>query len=280
MNKIFSCFWWRCSGALLVSVAISLTAFSAWSKPKESLSRQRQSLTLTTPRQPLTRSRQPLSRPTQSTVRLRQPSSRLRQSSSTLRQSASRLRQSSSTQRQFSSRSRQYYPASRQSSSRLRQPYRTPRQSFSKPRQSWSKPAPPVATIALRDKIANKILQMQESEKRWIEIDLSNQRLIAWEGKEPVRAVIVSTGKPSTPTRVGTFAVQTKFASTRMTGPGYDVTNVPHTMYYSGGYAVHGAYWHNRFGTPVSHGCVNVALDHAEWLFKWAAVGTPVIVHE
>ena len=121
---------------------------------------------------------------------------------------------------------------------------------------------------------------MQETQQRWIEVDLSNQRLIAWEGTSPVRAVVVSTGKQSTPTRVGTFAVQTKYRSTRMRGPGYDVSNVPHTMYYSGGYAIHGAYWHKRFGTPVSHGCINVALDHAEWLFKWSNVGTPVIVHE
>lgn len=51
-------------------------------------------------------------------------------------------------------------------------------------------------------------------------------------------------------------------------------------MYFSGGYAIHGAYWHNNFGTPVSHGCVNVRVDRAERLFNWAEVGTPVIVHE
>lgn len=128
--------------------------------------------------------------------------------------------------------------------------------------------------------IARRILELQQSSERWIEIDLGNQRLIAWEGNTPVYAVIVSTGKPSTPTRVGTFAIETKYRSTRMVGPDYDVPDVPHTMYYDGGMAIHGAYWHNMFGTPVSHGCTNVAVNHAEWLFEWASVGTPVVVHE
>jgi lipoprotein-anchoring transpeptidase ErfK/SrfK len=133
---------------------------------------------------------------------------------------------------------------------------------------------------AQSERIANKILELQESEQRWIQIDLANQRLIAWEGTKPVYAVIVSTGKRATPTVLGTFAIQTKHRVTRMTGPGYDVPDVPHTMYFHRGYAIHGAYWHNRFGTPVSHGCINVAPDHASWLFNWATVGTPVVVHE
>jgi lipoprotein-anchoring transpeptidase ErfK/SrfK len=143
---------------------------------------------------------------------------------------------------------------------------------------STAKPSPAAAT-SVHDKIAHKLLELQESEKRWIQIDLASQRLIAWEGSEPVYAVKVSTGKQSTPTRIGAFAVKTKHRATRMSGPGYDVTNVPHTMYYFRGYAIHGAYWHNKFGTPVSHGCVNVAVNHAKWLFNWSSVGTPVIVH-
>lgn len=144
---------------------------------------------------------------------------------------------------------------------------------------AWSQSSPKPGVTSVQDNIAYKILELQESDQKWIQIDLANQRLIAWEGATPVYAVIVSTGKNSTPTRVGTFAIQTKHRLTRMSGPGYDVTNVPYTMYYHRGYAVHGAYWHRRFGTPVSHGCVNVAVDHAKWLFNWASVGTPVVVH-
>lgn len=133
-------------------------------------------------------------------------------------------------------------------------------------------PSPPSpVTLALAD--------LKQSGRRWIEINLSNQRLIAWEGGIPVYAVIISTGKESTPTPTGVFAIQTRHRSTRMQGADYDVPDVPYTMYYYGGYAIHGAYWHNRFGTPVSHGCINVAVDHARWLFYWAAVGTPVVVH-
>lgn len=128
--------------------------------------------------------------------------------------------------------------------------------------------------------IARNMMELQKSSERWILIDLSRQRLIAWEGNQPVYAVIVSTGKADTPTRTGVFKVYTKYETTRMTGPDYDVPDVPYTMYYDGGMAIHGAYWHNLFGTPVSHGCTNVAVNHAKWLFEWASVGTPVIVHD
>ena len=128
--------------------------------------------------------------------------------------------------------------------------------------------------------IAYRIMELQQSTQRWIEIDLSRQKLIAWEGNKSVYAVNISSGKPSTPTRTGTFAIQTKYPIARMAGPDYDVPDVPYTMYYDGGMAIHGAYWHNLFGTPVSHGCTNVAVNHAKWLFNWASVGTAVVVHK
>jgi lipoprotein-anchoring transpeptidase ErfK/SrfK len=136
--------------------------------------------------------------------------------------------------------------------------------------RAWSQETTPLMT---------KMQALRQSDQRWIEIDLSSQRLIAWEGATPVYAIVVSTGKASTPTRTGTFAIQTKHRQARMRGADYDISDVPYTMYYSGSYAIHGAYWHHRFGTPVSHGCVNVAVDHANWLFDWATVGTPVVVH-
>lgn len=126
--------------------------------------------------------------------------------------------------------------------------------------------------------IASNISTLKRSQKRWIEIQLSTQRLIAWEGKTPAWAVIISTGKAATPTLPGVYAVQVKYRTARMQGDGYDIPDVPFTMYYSGGYGIHGAYWHNKFGTPVSHGCVNLAVDQAEKLFSWASVGTPVVV--
>ena len=126
---------------------------------------------------------------------------------------------------------------------------------------------------------ANHIASLQQARRRWIQIDLSNQRLIAWEGDHQAYAVIVSTGTFSTPTPTGFFSIQSMHRTARMRGEDYDVPNVPFTMYYHGSYAIHGAYWHQQFGTPVSHGCINVALDHAEWLFNWTDIGTPVVVH-
>lgn len=122
--------------------------------------------------------------------------------------------------------------------------------------------------------------EMKRSPQRWIEIRLRSQRLLAWEGDKQVYAVIVSTGKSYSPTPKGTFAIQSMHRVARMQGDDYDVPDVPYVMYYSGNYGIHGAYWHNNFGTPVSHGCTNVAVDHAKWLFGWATIGTPVVVRD
>jgi lipoprotein-anchoring transpeptidase ErfK/SrfK len=128
--------------------------------------------------------------------------------------------------------------------------------------------------------IATRMFDLQLSSQRWIQIDLSTQRLTAWEGNTPVRAMVVSTGKEQTPTLTGTFEIQSMHRVARMRGEDYDIPDVPFVMYYSGNYGIHGAYWHNQFGVPMSHGCVNVAVDHAEWLFSWAEMGTSVVVHE
>jgi lipoprotein-anchoring transpeptidase ErfK/SrfK len=127
--------------------------------------------------------------------------------------------------------------------------------------------------------VAQEISSLRQSGDRWIEVNISTQRLTAWEGNKPVYAIVVSTGTEQHPTVTGTFAIQQKLETTRMQGDDYDVPDVPYTLYYYGGYAIHGAYWNHSFGTPISHGCVNVAVNHAQWLFDWASVGTPVVVH-
>ncbi|MEA5574673.1 L,D-transpeptidase [Calothrix sp. UHCC 0171] len=130
------------------------------------------------------------------------------------------------------------------------------------------------------DKITQAILNLKESQQRWIEINLKEQKLLAWEGNQFVYGTTISTGKRLTPTPTGVFAVQTKLRQARMRGSDYDIPDVPYTMYYDGNYAIHGAYWHNNFGTPVSHGCVNLPPKNALWLFNWAKVGTPVVVRK
>jgi lipoprotein-anchoring transpeptidase ErfK/SrfK len=117
------------------------------------------------------------------------------------------------------------------------------------------------------------------NEGRWIDIDLSSQRVTAFEGEEAVRTFVVSTGTSRYPTVTGQFRVYTKLYATDMAGPGYYLPDVPYTMYYYRGYALHGTYWHNNFGTPMSHGCVNLYTPDAQWLFNFASVGTLVNVH-
>lgn len=116
--------------------------------------------------------------------------------------------------------------------------------------------------------------------KRRIEVDISDQHLTVWQGEVPIFETTVSTGKPGHRTLPGTFRVYRKYEQTRMTGPDYDTPDVPWTMYYSGDFAIHGAYWHDNFGTPVSHGCINLRVPEARAIFGWADVGTEVVVHE
>ena len=114
---------------------------------------------------------------------------------------------------------------------------------------------------------------------RWIDVDLSNQMVYAYEGDVIVNSFLVSTGTWATPTVTGQYNIYVKYRSAKMSGPGYYLPNVPYIMYFYKGYGLHGTYWHNNFGTPMSHGCVNLRTDDAGWLFNWASVGTLVNVH-
>ncbi|MGK7936409.1 MAG: L,D-transpeptidase [Xenococcaceae cyanobacterium] len=128
--------------------------------------------------------------------------------------------------------------------------------------------------------IAQRIESLKQSAQPWIEIDLSEQHLIAWSGKKQIFTAIVSTGKATTPTYAGIYTIQRKYPQDRMRGADYDIPNVPNVMYFDRGYALHGADWHNNFGTAVSHGCINLPINNAQWLFNWSKVGTSVIIHE
>ncbi len=113
----------------------------------------------------------------------------------------------------------------------------------------------------------------------WIDVDLSEQMVYAYEGDTIVASFLVSTGVAAYPTVVGQFHIYMKFEYTDMAGPGYYLPDVPYTMYFYRGYGLHGTYWHNNFGTPMSHGCVNMYTPDAQWLFYWAPMGTLVNVH-
>ena len=114
---------------------------------------------------------------------------------------------------------------------------------------------------------------------RWIEVNLSQQMLYAHEGDATVASFLVSTGVSVFPTVTGRYYIYIKLLSTLMEGDGYYLPNVPYTMYFYRGYGIHGTYWHNNFGHPMSHGCVNMYTPDAKWMFNWASVGTMVVVH-
>lgn len=119
-----------------------------------------------------------------------------------------------------------------------------------------------------------------------IVVSISQQAMWAYEDGELVASTLVSTGTgnvPETVTPTGYFAVHTKLLSQTMEGTisdeYYNVPDVPWVMYFDwAGNALHGTYWHNNFGTPMSHGCINLPLDVAEFLYNWAPEGTPVTV--
>lgn len=121
-----------------------------------------------------------------------------------------------------------------------------------------------------------------------ITVDTGKQMLYAWEGGQIKHQTKVSTGMYLTPTVKGSFKINRKYAKQDMKGPSpykqyyptgkYYIKDVPNVMYFYQGYAIHGAFWHNNFGVRASHGCVNVPLASAQWLFDWAGMGTRVEV--
>ena len=135
-------------------------------------------------------------------------------------------------------------------------------------------------------------------DKRVIDVDLSSQTLLACKnGTEANRFLISSGTAPSHFTYTGSFYIYSRVADEEMKSPEgpfapdfYDIKHVPWTQYFDGGAALHGAWWHNNFGHPMSHGCVNVqtptqntkypnAKPEAEWLWNFDNLGDPVIVH-
>lgn len=119
---------------------------------------------------------------------------------------------------------------------------------------------------------------------KWVHVDLSEQALVAYEGAQPVYATVISSGKEGYEPPTGLFQVQQKYISTTMNATDpidgfYEVEEVPWTLYYHGGYALHGAYWHTDFGKVRSHGCTNIAPVDARWLYYWSDPEVPPAWH-
>lgn len=123
--------------------------------------------------------------------------------------------------------------------------------------------------------------------ERWISINLYEQTLAVYENGEMVYATLVSTGLDGWWTQPGTFQVYEKLESDPMQGAFtadrsdyYYLEDVPWILYFDQARALHGAYWHNGYGYPRSHGCVNLSPADAQWLYNWAGVGTYVYVFD
>jgi len=131
---------------------------------------------------------------------------------------------------------------------------------------------------------SNRVLGVSNQDK-WIDIDLSEQKLKAWEEGNLFLETLISSGLPWTPTPQGEFIIWIKLRATKMEGGQgryyYNLPNVPYVMFFENtkvprwrGYSLHGTYWHNDFGNPRSHGCVNLPTPIAERLYYWTS---PVI---
>jgi len=137
----------------------------------------------------------------------------------------------------------------------------------------------PLAALTDLPFASQKVLGENTGEEKWIEIDLSEQKIKAWEGNNLFLESLVSTGS-TFPTPTGEFRIWSKFKYTKMSGGSkenktyYYLPNVPYTMYFYKGFGLHGTYWHNNFGHRMSHGCVNLPTPVAEKLFYWSNPST------
>ena len=126
--------------------------------------------------------------------------------------------------------------------------------------------------------------------EKWIDVSIAHQSLVAYEGTKPVYATLVSTGRDglgdpeSTKATIrGVYRIHTKHVTITMdsteVGEEFSLRDVPYVQYFETGYALHGAYWHDGFGEPRSHGCINLPEIDAAWLFRWTGPELPPSWH-
>ncbi len=127
--------------------------------------------------------------------------------------------------------------------------------------------------------------------EKWIDVNVTKQTLVLYEGEKPVYATLISTGeagledpKHTTATKRGIFRIHTKHITATMSsdevGEEFELRDVPYVQYFDKeGYAMHGAYWHDRFGVPKSHGCINLAPEDARRIFYWTEPQVPIGWH-
>jgi hypothetical protein len=120
--------------------------------------------------------------------------------------------------------------------------------------------------------------------ERWIDVNLKQQTLVAYEGETAVFATLISSGRKDFDTPEGSFRIYGKHVTITMDDPdggeeAYSIEDVPWTQYFEEGYALHAAFWHNRFGRVRSHGCINLSPADARRLFFWTGPHVPDGLH-
>lgn len=134
--------------------------------------------------------------------------------------------------------------------------------------------------------LAKKMPAWGKNGEKWIDVNITKQVLVAYEGVKPVYATLVSSGEAglgdpetSKSTKRGIFRIHTKYISITMdsdtVGEEFELRDVPYVQYFENGFALHGSYWHDVFGQPKSHGCVNLAPEDARRLFWWSEPQVP-----
>ncbi|XXX80935.1 L,D-transpeptidase [Sorangium sp. So ce134] len=133
---------------------------------------------------------------------------------------------------------------------------------------------------------AKKMPAWGKNGEKWLDVNITKQVLVAYEGTKPVYATLISSGEAgledhesSTATKRGIFRIHTKYISITMdsdaVGEEFELRDVPYVQYFEEGYALHGAYWHDKFGRPKSHGCINLSPEDARRLFFWTEPAVP-----
>ena len=129
-------------------------------------------------------------------------------------------------------------------------------------------------------KVVESVVEVKPITNKAIYVSLKNQDLKYFEGTQMVGEFKISSGLPKTPTPPGTYEILKKLPKVTYKGVGYYFPNTKWNLLFKqqkvGNLYIHGAYWHNKFGQPMSHGCINVAYADVEKLYAWADLGTKV----
>lgn len=133
-----------------------------------------------------------------------------------------------------------------------------------------------------------KTVEAPQLYDKWLVVDVATKRMYAYEQTNLVKTFLISSGAPRTPTVLGQYAIYAKYSSQDMRGDNADGSryfqpDVPYINYFYKDFAIHGNYWRptSYFGNiNSSHGCVGITPNDAGWVYDWAPIGTPVIVHD